>query len=170
MIKYKKTVVTTIAGGLASLPSAMAHCPICTAATGVAVGVARFYGVDDAIVGVLIGGFIVSTAFWIDKVLKRKSWNFFYGQSIALILLSLISTIISFKVGNLFTNNAKLLFAVPRLLSGMLIGTAVTSGGEGLNVYLRQLNDGKNFVAFQGISIMLTILVAVVALFSGGLL
>ena len=37
------------------MPSIMAHCPLCTAATIVGVGVTRSLGWDDSIVGVFVG-------------------------------------------------------------------------------------------------------------------
>ncbi len=153
---------------LASLPAAMAHCPLCTAATGAAVGVARFYGVDDAVMGVLIGGFVVSSALWFNNVCKRRGWQFFYGQGAAVVLASLILTIVGFKTGNLL--NGALLFGLPRLLAGMLFGTGATWAGHGIHEYLRYQNDGKNHISLQGMSIMLAAMLLMSAVFAGGLL
>ncbi len=153
---------------LASIPAVMAHCPLCTAATGAAVGVARFYGVDDAIMGVLIGGFVVSSALWFNNVCKRRNRIFFYGQGAAVVLVSLILTIVGFKAGNLLTG--ALLFGLPRLLTGMLFGTGATWAGHGVHEYLRSRNNGKNLISLQGMSVMLAAMLLVSAVFAGGVL
>ena len=50
--------------------AAMAHCPLCTLATGAAVATARWYGVDDLIVSTFIGGTIISTGY--ESRVKQK--------------------------------------------------------------------------------------------------
>jgi len=57
---------------IAIMPSVMAHCPLCTAATIVGVGVTRSLGWDDSIVGVFVGAMIVSSALWVNNILKKK--------------------------------------------------------------------------------------------------
>lgn len=151
-------------GSLIALPAAMAHCPLCTVATGAAVSAARFYGVDDALMGVLIGGFVISSALWLQNVCKRRGWIFFPGQGLALVVLSLLLTIVGFKAGNLFVSATPQLLGMPRLLSGMLIGSVASVGGYGVHEYIRRLNNGKNHVALQGMAFMLA------ALFLGAVL
>ena len=153
---------------LAAIPSALAHCPLCTAATGAAVGVARVYGVDDAIMGVLIGGFIVSSALWVNNALKRRNWVLFPGQGVAIVLASVVLTIVGFQKGGLL--NGTFLWGAPRLLSGMLVGTGFATAGEGVHAWLRSRNNGKNHLPLQGMIVLLASLLVATALFSGGIL
>lgn len=164
--------VIRLAAFLASIPAAMAHCPLCTAATGAAVGVARFYGVDDAMVGALIGGFVVSSALWANNAFNRRNWIFMHWQGAAFVLLSLVLTIIGFSTGGLFSTNGMdvFLFGLPRLLSGMLLGTMAVVSGHFVHEYLRHTNNGKNILPYQGLSIMLASLLLISAVFAGGLL
>lgn len=164
----RKSWLLALPAFLASLPAAMAHCPLCTMATGAAVGVARFYGVDDAIMGVLIGGFVVSSALWANNACKKRGWNFIYAQGSTIVLLSLVLTIIGFKTGGLLTG--AVLFGIPRLLTGMLFGTVASLAGHGVHKYLRHTNDGSNLIPLQGMSIMLASMLVVTAVFAGGLL
>ena len=168
IVNRLKTLLTALAAFFAGVPAAMAHCPLCTAATGAAVGVARFYGVDDAIVGALIGGFVVSSALWANNACRRRNWVFMHWQGAALVIVSLLLTIIGFKAGGLFIG--KLLFGLPRLLSGMLVGTGGVTVGHFVHEYLRQTNNGRNVIPYQGLSIMLASLLLVSAVFAGGLL
>ena len=161
-----KQIIVGATASLASLPANFAHCPLCTAATAATVAVGRFYGVDDELMGILIGGFIVSTALWANNACKRRGWNFLYQQDIALVLAALIMTIAGFQIGGLFTS--AVLWSIPRLLTGMLIGTAVTVIGNLIHQYLREVNDGRNYIALQGMSIMLAALLIACAFVVGG--
>lgn len=166
-MSFKKWVIGT-AASIAAIPSALAHCPVCTAATGVAVGIGRVYGVDDTIMGVLIGGFAISTGLWANNALVKRKYHLFPGQGAALVALSLVLTIVGLKTGNLLAG--AILWGMPRLLAGMLVGSAATIAGHGVHEYARSLNNGKNHIALQGMSIMLASILAAALLFAGGLL
>ena len=56
---------------IAVIPGVMAHCPLCTTATIIGVGVTRSFGLDDSIVGVFVGAMIVSSALWLNNALKK---------------------------------------------------------------------------------------------------
>ncbi|MCX6758247.1 MAG: hypothetical protein NTX14_00895, partial [Candidatus Nealsonbacteria bacterium] len=43
---------------------ALAVCPICTVAVGAGLGLSRWFGIDDSISGLWIGGLIVSFILW----------------------------------------------------------------------------------------------------------
>src|SRR3989338_2455804 len=58
---------------IAIIPTVMAHCPLCTAATIVGVGVTRSLGWDDSIVGIFVGAMIVSSALWLNNILKKRN-------------------------------------------------------------------------------------------------
>ena len=62
-----------LVGIIASIPRVMAHCPLCTAATIVGVGITRSAGLDDSIIGVFVGAMIISSALWVIKILKKKN-------------------------------------------------------------------------------------------------
>lgn len=148
-----------------------AHCPLCTAATGAAVAVTRFYGVDDLIVGTFIGAFMISTAAWFDKALKRRNKGKEYAkfQYYMVVLATVLTTILSFYFGNLFVG--KELFGINRLFLGSLIGTLITMAAFTFHDYLRRTNSDKNFVPFQAIFITFVLLIIInVAFYFGGLI
>ena len=163
----KKAGAGVVALG-ASIPSALAHCPLCTVATGVAVGISRWYGVDDALIGILIAGFVVSSGLWVNNILKRRKAVVVPFQGTALVLLSLILTVVGFKSGGLFIGPPYL--GLPRLLTGMVFGTVAGGAGEGLHAYLRSVNQGTNFIPLQGISIMIGALWLAIIAVAGGFL
>ncbi|MBI4155335.1 hypothetical protein HY498_04585 [Candidatus Woesearchaeota archaeon] len=152
---------------LISIPSVYAHCPLCTAATGAAVAVARFYGINDAIVGLFIGAFAISTGLWISNILKKRKISFSY-HGLVLSILSLIITIVSLYFGRLFDAPGSLL-GMPTLLTGILIGSSASWLGHIGHSVLKNYNGEKNLVPLQGIiTILLSLIVSVVIV--GGLI
>lgn len=143
---------------IANTVPAHAHCPLCTAATGAAVAAARFYGVDDLIVGTFIGGFIISTAFWFNRVLRKKNKGKDYVpfQLEIISLLSFVLTLISFQTAGIVS--IETLFGIDRIFMGMLIGSLITLFTSGLNDLIRKNNGNKNYIPFQVISLTLAFL------------
>src|SRR3989344_4858891 len=91
------------AAGISSLlfPTiTLAHCPLCSAATGALLVAARAYGVSGLITGTLAGAFAAVTAIWIHNWLKAKNKNksYFPFQGIVFVLASILMTILTFQV------------------------------------------------------------------------
>jgi magnesium-transporting ATPase (P-type) len=141
---------------------AHAHCPLCTAATGAAVAVTRFYGVDDLAVGVFIGGFVLSTSFWFDKILRKRNRGNTYIplQNIIITILGLVFTILSFIWANLTGPLASSLFGINKLILGTVIGTVVSFSAFEFHKFARKRFE-RNFIPFQGIVLTLLSLVLI---------
>ncbi len=137
-----------------------AHCPLCTAATGVAIAVARWYGIDDAIVGLFVGGLIISTAIWFNNILKKrnKGKEYFAYQGMILVFASLLFTFISFYFGGLIDTGIYTLFGIDKLVVGILLGSFVSWLAFYLHDVLRQINKNKNYLPFQAIVLALLLL------------
>jgi uncharacterized membrane protein YGL010W len=121
------------------------------------VATARFFGVDDLITGTFSGAFVVSAAFWVNKILKKKGKNFIPFQSIVVTICWLFLFIAIFSVAELIT-----LQLFDRLLDGLVIGTFVTLTAFGFHDFLRKTNGGSSFVPFQVIFITIGFLLLVV--------
>lgn len=128
-----------------------AHCPLCTAATGAGIVLAEKYGVDGAIIGLWVGAFIISTALWFDRILKKK-YNFPF-QSILISALSLILTVMPFYFAGMFTNPVTVL-GIDRLLFGILLGSILTFFGTELSIWIKNTR-GKVLFLYQTIGIVL---------------
>src|SRR3989338_909992 len=87
---------------VAALPVA-AHCPLCAAATAGGVAATRLLGVDDAVTGTFVGGFVVSTGLWFSNWLrkKKKGGEFLPFQAAILVLLSVALTLLTFYMAKL---------------------------------------------------------------------
>lgn len=69
-------------------PVAKAVCPICTVAVAGGLGLSRYFGIDDSIIGVWAGGLMVSVTMWTLDWLSRK--NFVWIKKVETKLLTLL--------------------------------------------------------------------------------
>ncbi len=164
----KKGIAVPIFAVLIAITAAMpvhAHCPLCTAATGAAVAATRFYGMDDMIVGLFIGGFVISTALWFNNILlkRNKGKNFLPYQSFIMVLVSLLLTFWTFKAAKLIgtATITQQIFGVDKLLAGTTAGTILSLASFESSKFLKRKNNGKVLFPFQ--TIVLTLLTLAIA-------
>lgn len=55
---------------------AHAVCPICTVAVAGGLGLSRYFGIDDSVIGIWSGGLMVSLTLWTVDWLSKRSWKF----------------------------------------------------------------------------------------------
>src|SRR3989344_4755296 len=102
-IEGKMKSILALAVALISAPRVMAHCPLCTGATIVGVGLTRSLGWDDSIVGVFVGAMIVSSALWINNIFKKRNigGNAFLRIG-SITVATFVLTILSFYFAGIF--------------------------------------------------------------------
>lgn len=133
------------------LPEVTAHCPLCTAATVVGVGVTRSLGWDDSIVGVFVGAMIVSSALWINNILRKKDIGGHAGlRIVSIILATFVLTILTFYYAGLFgLGNSYRIFGIEKLTFGTISGGIVSLGAFWISNRLKEKNEGKVFFNYQ---------------------
>jgi len=143
----------------------LAHCPLCTAAAGAGIGIARWAGVDDSIVGLFLGAFIVSLGLWFNNLLKKRKVNIPL-QKILLIFASFLLTIIPLYLAGIIKNFAIVkslpelsllgfgVFGIDKLLFGTIIGVVFVGFSFSLSDYIKKVN-GKVLFPYQGILFMI---------------
>lgn len=158
MVRKIISILAAIAITLVVLlpPSVMAHCPLCTAAVGTGLITARYFGIDDSLVGVWIGALIISTALWSDKILSKKIGKIFLQKWILIIAFSFL-TILPLFAANLI-NFQNTFAGVDRLLFGTALGMAVSLAGFYISPKIRGENN-RPVVPFQTIILTMLILV-----------
>src|SRR3989338_1786548 len=126
------------------IPKAAAHCPLCTAATIVGVGVTRSFGLDDSIVGIFVGGMIISTALWFNNVLKKRNIGTKGNEKLrllSLIILTSILTLVTFYYAGLFgRGNEFRIFGIESILVGSFSGGILSLGAFYYSNYLKNKN------------------------------
>jgi len=136
-------------------PTVMAHCPLCTAAVGTGLVITRSMGIDDSLVGVWIGAFIISTGLWLNKFLAKRFRTIPFQKSIILVAFFLL-TVVPFYFTGLITFQSTM-FGVDRLLFGTLLGCALTLVGFGASKAIR--NNNKPLIPFQTIALTIGVLI-----------
>jgi len=171
----KFNILVFVIGLLLFVPSAFAHCPLCTTGAVIGVGVARYYGVDDGIVGIFLGALIVSSALWFNRWLKKRvNYRF---QETALVLSSFLLFAVPFYYGGLITDfeivrmmpeDLAILglgfLGIDKLLAGMLIGSLAIWGVFALSNHIKN-KRGSVLWPYQGLSFMFIALVILTIIF-----
>lgn len=138
---------------IAIMPEVMAHCPLCTAATVLGVGVTRSLGWDDSIVGVFIGAMVVSSALWVNKILKKKNigGNVFLRIG-SITIFTFVLTILSFYYAGIFgPANTYRIFGMEKIVFGSLSGAIVSFAAFFTSNEIKKRNDGKTLFNYQTI-------------------
>ena len=136
---------------IAIIPSVMAHCPLCTAATIVGVGVTRSLGWDDSIVGVFVGAMIISSALWFNNLLKKKNigGNAFLRIS-SIIVATFVLTVLSFYYAGIFgPANTYRIFGIEKIIFGTLSGATVSFAAFFVSNGIKKRNKGKVLFNYQ---------------------
>ena len=152
------------------LPAVMAHCPLCTGATILGVGITRSLGLDDSIIGVFVGGMIVSTALWFNNILKKKSIGTKGNgklRLLSLIILTSILTLVTFYYAGLFgRGNSFRILGIESILIGSFSGGVLSLGAFYYSNYLKNKNGGKVLFNYQTMIISLAALIVNAGLFA----
>jgi hypothetical protein len=120
---------------------ALAFCPVCTVAVGAGVGLSRYFGIDDTITGVWIGGLMVSISFWTIDWLKKKKWDFKFRNFIvfaAYYLLVVMPLYFMDIIGHPFNR----IWGIDKLILGVIFGSIVFYLAGAWYQYLKKKNNG----------------------------
>ncbi|MEK6811892.1 MAG: hypothetical protein AABX96_05265 [Nanoarchaeota archaeon] len=149
------------------LPSVMAHCPLCTAATIIGVGVTRSLGWDDSIVGVFVGAMIISSALWLNNTLKKRNIGgspFLRASSIT--LATFVLTILSFYFAGLFgPANTYRIFGMEKIIFGTISGAIASFMAFFTSNKIKKKNNGKVLFNYQTMVLTFTVLLLNALLF-----
>ena len=154
---------------IAILPGVMAHCPLCTAATIVGVGVTRSLGWDDSIVGVFVGAMIVSSALWVNNIFKKRNigGNVFLRIS-SITVATFVLTILSFYFAGLFgPANTYRIFGMEKIIFGSLSGAVVSFAAFFSSNEIKKRNEGKTLFNYQTMVLTFGVLMLNALLFWG---
>ena len=129
-------------------PTARAVCPLCTIAVASGLGFSRWLGIDDSIMGVWIGGLIISSGFWMADWASKKSWQIRHGKLVAssLMFLLVIGPLYWSKIIGLSGNT---LWGVDKILLGTFFGLLAFLLGVKLDQFLRKHHEGKVYIYYQ---------------------
>jgi len=152
-LKKIKKYIAVLSLGAIFFPvhAALAVCPVCTIAVGAGVGLSRYFGIEDTITGVWIGGLIVSLAFWTDNWLKGRNKNIAYQKIWMLVAYYAIILVPMFWQG-IIGHPFNKICGVDKLLFGIIFGSVGFWAGSELHLILKKRNGDKVYFPFQKVA------------------
>jgi hypothetical protein len=146
------------------IKSVYAVCPLCTIAAGIGVGSSQYFGIDDTITGIWIGGIIISSALWFAHYLRSLNVKILFTRSLSIILFYSV-TIIPMCWMNLFGIEGNTLWNVDKLMLGIIVGTLVFVIGSFTDIALRATNNCEVYFYFQKIILPISLLLVASGVF-----
>ncbi len=148
IIKKYKFVFVSILALLAPFYKAHAICPVCTVAVGAGVGLFEYWGIDDVITGIWIGGLVVSMTLWTIDWFNRKNIRFFMKRLVTWVGYYLLIVWPLWGQGYIGKEYNTIL-GVDKLLFGIIIGSIAFYAGGQLHFFLKKRNGDKVYFPFQ---------------------
>lgn len=148
---------------------AKAVCPVCTVAVGAGLGLSRYFGIDDSLSGIWVGGLILSTALW------TADWMHKHGLKIKIRVINVISVILFYTItiiplyySGIIGHPYNIIYGIDKLLFGTIIGSITFILGITLDKLARK-KYGRQFfvyqkVVFPVVSLMIITLVLYLAI------
>lgn len=141
------------------VPQALAVCPVCTVAVGAGVGLSRYLGVDDAVSGVWIGGFIISSGLWLSNWLAKKNVRVRYRPLLSTILMFVLVVPPLFWTG-IAGHKLNTWWGIDKLLLGIIVGSILFIFAVFTDKVLRYTNNHKVKFYYQKVILPVLFLLA----------
>ncbi len=123
-------------------------CAVCTVAIGASLEIARRMGVDDAVVGVWAGAFLLILGYWANRWFDKKGWNFKGRET--LVLASSVLMILFIYVSQLaYTPKAILVFWLDPFLFAALCGALTFHYTMNFYQWMKARNGGHAHFPFE---------------------
>ena len=140
-------------------------CAVCTVAVGASLEIARRMGVDDSVVGVWSGAFLLLLGYWTIKWFDKKRW-FFKGRDF-IILASSVAMILFMYIGSLvYTPKAILIFWIDPFLFATICGALVLHYSSEFYQWMKRKNGGHAHFPFEKVAVPVIALCLTAKLFS----
>ena len=145
---YKHVFTVFLCVGLFFIKSVYAICPLCTIAVGAGIGAAEYAGIDDIIIGLWVGGFVVSLILWTIYWLDKKKIHFKFRKLVVTLAYYLIMVL---PLYFLYMTNRPLdvFFGINKLLFGIILGSVSFVVFAQLYQFMKKRNGGKSLFPFQ---------------------
>lgn len=162
-------ILLTIAITKTFIPTPVsAVCPICTVAVAGGLGVSRYLGIDDSLVGIWAGGLVVSVSLWTVDWLSKRKWKFLEKSNTQInTLLSFVFWILltypPLYMANIIGHPFNTILGIDKLVFGSIIGFFAFLFGFWLDKKVRAVKGKQLFiyqrVVFPVVSLIVTTLV-----------
>jgi len=140
-------------------------CAVCTVAVGASLEIARRLGVDDGVVGVWAGAFLILIGYWTLKWMDKKGWHF-KGRDF-IILVSSVAMILFMYISHLtYTPKAILIFWLDPFLFATICGALVLHYSSEFYQWMKRHNGGHAHFPFEKVFVPVASLALISWLFA----
>ncbi|MFH1832634.1 MAG: hypothetical protein ABH816_00510 [Candidatus Levyibacteriota bacterium] len=127
---------------------ALAVCPVCTVAVIGGVGLSRWFGIDDTITGLWIGGLTVSMIMWTISFLDSRK-IVFKGRKIITTLGYYLLIVLPLYKTDIMGHPYNRIWGMDKLLIGIIFGSIFFFMGGIWYFKMKEKNDGRAHFPFQ---------------------
>lgn len=132
---------------------ALAVCPVCTIAVGGGLILSRFFGIDDLIMSVWIGGMILSTALTFGEYLRKKTKLSATASKLISIFVFYVFLVITLEATHITGVPFNTLWGIDKIILGIILGSIMFFIGAQLHFYLKHKNKNQSLFPFQKVII-----------------
>ena len=140
-------------------------CAVCTVAVGASLGIARKMGVDDGVVGVWAGAFLLLLGYWTLKWMDKKGWNF-KGRDFIVLSLSVLMILFVYISQLSYSPKAILVFWIDPFLFATICGALVLHYSSEFYQWMKKKNGGHAHFPFEKVVVPVVALLFVSWIFS----
>lgn len=162
--KNKIVIFGVLLSGFFWANMAKAVCPVCIVAVGAGLGFSRWFGVDDVVSSVWIGGLLASMSIWTIIWLNKKNWGFKY-ENIIIPAAYYLLTLVPLYFADIAGHPLNKIFGIDKILFGSIAGTILFLLAVQLHKFLKIKNGGKSFFSFQKVVLPVVVLALTSLLF-----
>ena len=143
---------------------ASAFCPACTVAAAGGLGLARYFGIDDVVSSLWLGGVTVAVSIWTFEWLEKKKWIFPYHRAITTIAYyALLVAPLYFY--DLIGHPLNKFWGVDKILLGVIIGSIFFYGAGYLYQWMKKKNGGKAHFPFEKVVLPISTMIILSIIF-----
>lgn len=139
-------------------------CQVCTIGVVAGLGLSRWFGVDDTIFGLWVGGLLVSVTGWTVNWLKTKKINF-KGMIIVTAIVYYASVIIPLYWKEIIGHPLNKLWGIDKFIIGIAFGSVIFAIAVLLYEVMKKKNGGHAHFPFEKVAIPISSLIILSAIF-----
>lgn len=127
-------------------------CAVCTLAVGASLEIARSLGVDDSVVGVWAGAFLVLLGYWTIKWFDHKNWHF-PGRDPLILILSV--AMIGFMYISKMAYHSEVIgiFYLDPFLFSVILGAVILVASSAFYQWMKAKNGGHAHFPFEKVAV-----------------
>lgn len=140
-------------------------CAVCTVAVGASLEIARRMGVDDGVVGVWAGAFLVMIGYWTLRWMDKKGWQF-KGRDFIVIVSSVAMILFMYISELVYEPKAILVFWIDPFLFATICGALVMHYSSEFYQWMKRHNGGHAHFPFEKVAVPVVALILTAKYFS----